>query len=548
MLKIKYKLNEDEDIVIFKIEYKAPDIKIPIVEYSLFGRDGSMKLNLNICSKLKILYYIPTQINDYIDYKYNPNNYYYFDKCHPIVSEDNTDLTVFDRRYEFNLNNMSLCESNCKFIAYVHGEIICECQIKVKFNSFLNNLDPYNLIFRFEDMGVSHFNIWLLDCLSLLSHKENLKVNLGSYIILGIIFIIIIGAIVFYCKGYENLLNQINNLAFLSSIHNDSNELEDSKNNIFNANENNSNEMAISKFQTKRNIINNKRITQNPLTNKIDNSFKSSKSKDAIVNEETKKDNTNEINEVVADNNVIENIKLEKNEIYTQRTDREMNNLSYESALKIDKRSFCQIYISLIKTKQLLIFTIFTRKDFNSRIIKVCYSFLLLSLFFVVNLFFVEDSTFHDLHISKGKFNIMFNLPGIIYSALICFFVSKFLESLIFTEMTIVEVRKGEGKEKKKIMRNVQVKVIIKCILFFTVSFLVLIFFWMYISCFCAVYKNTQVFIIKITFISFGIFNILPFFLNFIPPIFRVIALMNEEETIKNLCLYKLSQILQLIL
>ena len=39
------RLTEDDDILVFKIEYTSPDFKIPIIEYALFGVFGTKRLN-----------------------------------------------------------------------------------------------------------------------------------------------------------------------------------------------------------------------------------------------------------------------------------------------------------------------------------------------------------------------------------------------------------------------------------------------------------------------------------------------------------------------
>ena len=86
------------------------------------------------------MYYIPKQIKDFKDYQYNPNNTYYIDKCTRNFFESPTDISIFDRQSEYNINNMSLCERDCTFIGYIHGQIVCDCKIKSNFNTFLNNI------------------------------------------------------------------------------------------------------------------------------------------------------------------------------------------------------------------------------------------------------------------------------------------------------------------------------------------------------------------------------------------------------------------------
>ena len=59
-------------------------------------------------------------------------------------------------------------------------------------------------------------------------------------------------------------------------------------------------------------------------------------------------------------------IKNENNEY----NDYELNSLGYEKALKYDKRTLMQYYMSLIKTKHPIIFSFVPLDDYNSQIIK----------------------------------------------------------------------------------------------------------------------------------------------------------------------------------
>ena len=70
-------------------------------------------------------------------------------------------------------------------------------------------------------------------------------------------------------------------------------------------------------------------------------------------------------------------------------------------------------------------------------------------------------------------------------------------------------------------------------------------FFWYFVSCFCAVYKNTQIILIKDTLISFGLSMIYPFGLNLLPGILRIPALKDTNKNKKYL--YQLSGFVALI-
>ncbi len=101
--------------------------------------------------------------------------------------------------------------------------------------------------------------------------------------------------------------------------------------------------------------------------------------------------------------------------------------------------------------------------------------------------------------------------------------------------------------KKKNYLEN-KVPQVIKCLLykfiiFFFISFIFLFFFWYYLACFCAIYKNTQLHLIKDTIISFWLSMLYPIGIYFIPGIFRIPALKDKQSNKETM--YKFSQIIQ---
>ena len=134
--------------------------------------------------------------------------------------------------------------------------------------------------------------------------------------------------------------------------------------------------------------------------------------------------------------------------------DYELNNLSYELALKYDKRQFCDYYFSLIRTKQLVFFSFCTFNDYNSGIIKKFIFFLSFALHYTISALFFTDETMHQIYQDKGKYNIIYQFPFIAYSAIISTVILRIiLSTLVLTEKSILEVKNQESKilaEKKK--------------------------------------------------------------------------------------------------
>ena len=99
-------------------------------------------------------------------------------------------------------------------------------------------------------------------------------------------------------------------------------------------------------------------------------------------------------------------------------------------------------------------------------------------------------------------------------------------------------------KKKDKTIKKVEFFkcLLVKFILFYIFTFLFLIFFWYYLACFCAVYKNTQIHVIKDALISYSFSQLYPLALCLLPGIFRIKSLKGDKE-----CLYQISKLLQLI-
>ena len=150
----------------------------------------------------------------------------------------------------------------------------------------------------------------------------------------------------------------------------------------------------------------------------------------------------------------------------------------------------------------------------------------------------------HRIYEDFGEFNIVYQILQIIYSALICGVINTLITSLSLSEKNILELKKEQKHIKEK---KVQVLKILKFkfLFFFLFTFILLLIFWYYISCFCAVYRNTQIHLIKNTLISFGFTLIYPFGLFLIPGIFRIPALRAKKANKE--CIYKFSKILQLM-
>ena len=76
----------------------------------------------------------------------------------------------------------------------------------------------------------------------------------------------------------------------------------------------------------------------------------------------------------------------------------------------------------------------------------------------------------------------------------------------------------------------------------FIVNSIFIIIFWFYMGSFCAVFKNTQIYLIINGIITFILVIVIPFLYYFIPTLLRTISLRGKNSQ----CLYKVSQFIQL--
>ena len=268
-----------------------------------------------------------------------------------------------------------------------------------------------------------------------------------------------------------------------------------------------------------------------------DDSNKILKTKKLKKGEKKKKKNKSMITEI------IDTTKTESDNI-NNYTDYEINSLDYEEAQNVDSRTFCLYYLSLIKIKHLLIFSFANIKDYNSRIIKIYLFFFNYAINYAISAMFYSERMMHQIYLDSGAFNFIYQLPEIIYSSIITAVLNYFLTTFGLFQDNIIKIKKSNKEKIDKKMKDELNNIFYKIILFFIITYLLLFFFWFYLGCFCAVYRNTQIHLLKEVSISFAISFITPFFVYLIPGIFRIPSLEKNKE---RACLYKFSKILQII-
>ena len=487
-LKDIYSIDKDEKLILLKLEHKVENIKIPIIEYQLFTKDG-LKLNLSCCDHIPELVSIPVNIDVNEEFIHDPNSDFYLDRCYTYTSEYDTDLTLFDRKKNFNEKFLSLCEKNCIYKGYnnTNKRANCECKTKNEFANYtMQQLDVKELLYQFIDFKKVFINIFVITCPKVLFTSKGFKTNFGSYLNIVIISYSIFLVILFIFKGYISFQEKI------------------------------------------------KKIIKTKLSKVVEND----NTQNTHINIKTTELNNQNPNN--SDSNIIR--KQEKD--YNDYNDCEYNNLKYNKAIELvkdEKLTFFQCFSSQIKTNYIIVFTFFINDDYNSKIIKICLFLFWLSLDFAMNALFFTDSTMHKIYKDKGKYTFFYQLPKTIYPILISNFFTRLLKFCSIYEEEIAEIVNDPKKtpETKKEDINEIISRKICFAIFFVFLIILLLFFWYFTSSFCAVFKNTQIPLIKDTVSSYINSIIITFISTLIICSLSFCALKRE-----NRCLYQASDIL----
>ena len=515
-IKYAYNISYNNSLYIIKIDIKEEGMNIPKIEYELYyplNKKDLIKLNLTACKGEKIEISIPVAINDTID-KYNSSSDYYNNICSKSSSE--IDIPLSKRRDEFIDNNMTLCEENCELIEYKYdiNKAICSCDIKMNIPLIDSiKFDTKKLYENFVNIK-NILNLKLLKCYKSVFDINSLKNNFGFFIMDLIIILYFVCLIIFFSESFIKMKKEIKEI--ISSLKKDKKIEKDKKRN-----------KNRKKNKPKRNAVPGNIMS-------LKGNRKDSRKLSIKKNKE---------NDVKSENLTVINLNEDN---FFEYKDFELNVLDYKKALQFDKRTFIQYYISLIKYNHLLIFSFYNNKDYNSRIIKMFLFFFFFSAYFTVNALFFSDNTMNKIYDDGGAFNFIYHIPQIIYSSIISGIISVVIKQLSFSQNIILELKNENieedlDKKEKYIFRIL----LIKFISFFIVTFILLMAFWYYITCFCGVYKNTQIILIKDTVISFSMSLVYPFIKYLIPGIFRIPSLKSENES--EGYLYKLSLLFQYI-
>ena len=235
-----------------------------------------------------------------------------------------------------------------------------------------------------------------------------------------------------------------------------------------------------------------------------------------MVNYETDKTLKEKYNEKY---NKKEKEKSERHKNNIVYDDYELNNMDYQDASINDKRSCLRTYWSMLKRENSFLVTFIACNDYNLFYVKIERFFILLCTEMTMNgLFFIHESM-HRKYTEGENFTFVQKLPQLIFTILVADLIEVILCFLSMTDKHIYDIKalvreqkEKNKKEKKDIndkkelgqkIMNILDTMQRKLVSFFVFTFLLFLFYWYFISAFCAVYQNTQVIFLRDSGISF---------------------------------------------
>ena len=233
------------------------------------------------------------------------------------------------------------------------------------------------------------------------------------------------------------------------------------------------------------------------------------------------------------------NIKNNSNPLF--RTINDLQDMDYSEAIIYDKRNCIKIYWGFLVNSQIILSTFFTDNHLDLFIIKLSFFIFTFQITFFLNAFFYTDDYISDAYHNDGILDFFSGLPKSIYSFVATLVTTDLLRMLSSSRGELVRLIK-QRRNFKNYLYFIQLKLSKlrkKLIIYFILVFLFALSFTYYVTAFCAVYKNSQMYWFYGCLESFGMDFIVALTICIFLALFRFISI---KKRIK--CLYILANII----
>ena len=560
----------DQSLIMIKIENTQEDNindqKNKILDVDVFDPITLKKLNLSICDNTTIDVYTPLIMSEtneeiyknLIDEGYDPfdlSDKFYREICTPYTSENGTDV-LLDEREEFvysTIINESRCMGNCEYVSYSLDTkyMKCECPVNNTYTTLdIKHISGENIYMSFMSVFKST-NYKVMICYNLVFNLKIFVHNFGSILSLICFGVYIIFMIIYCIREISPLKVHISKLIFKDTekIENlNSKYIKEIKKENIKIYKEVSNTKLIKNIKIKNPPKKlEKRKTRIETTEDIKNTENNEFINSSNDNRKNKRKSIKRKSKFEKDINKKENNMEETQENKQRAKDLDMyelNNLEYDEACELDNRGFCKTYWSVLLREHLVLFTFFTCYDYNLFYIKIERFFVLICTQMTINgLFFIHESM-HRKYTQGEDLNFIEKIPQLLFTLIGAHIIEVILCYFSMTDVHVYEIKSlpKEEKNSEKLLKIMD-RMKRKLVWFFFITFLLFLFYWYFISAFCAVYQNTQIIFLRDSGISILTSFLDPFVIYGVTTILRLISLSLCCKK-KLGCIYKLSDII----
>ena len=187
----------------------------------------------------------------------------------------------------------------------------------------------------------------------------------------------------------------------------------------------------------------------------------------------------------------------------------------------------------------------FRQNDYNLFEVKLGLLFMTFPINLTFNIFFYTNKSIKLSYVKSLDDISMFwdNIANTIYSSILSTTLLIILKLICLTHNSVRGLRKLKDvsyarKQSVCVLRCIKIRVTI----YFILSLAFLFIFGFYNLCFCAIFENTQIELIKSTFTSWLISLLYPFVICLITSLFRALAFKY-----KNRILYSIKMLMQFL-
>ena len=533
---------------------------------------------------------------------FNPSSDFFNSLCFQYDNDDGKDIIISDRRKDI-FQNISFCQNGCKYEGMNYDLLVANCicdsnslQEEKNFTqNEYNNIETsqFNEIVNSFLANLLDFNIGVLYCYNLVFNIQKLKRNIGFYFMMSMIIFQIFCLCIFLFKKLKPIK------AYLIKNKALANPLKGKIEKILNANikgkkieqqnlgkKNNNEKRGSTKkfsFNNNKNELFNKsdvssKIRMNNFKNyryniKIHNLLSKKKKKYNYDNAFSKKGapssnlkfeksvrgKNNEINSIniynfkkkrfknkkEQDNFMVNEKNNTNNCIKLSQKDEDLQDMDFKFAVIKDKRSCLRIYWSYLVESQIILGTFFTENYLDLFVIKFSFFICTFQISFFLNAFFYTDEYISNAYHNDGILDFVTGLPKALYSFIATLITTNLLRMLSNSKSELLQIIRHRKKALNyiKIVNNKLIKLSCKLFIYFTLTFLLGLFFLYYVTSFCAVYSHSQKYWFMGCLESFAIDSLVSFIICILISTLRYIAIHKQIK-----CLYCLVNLISVII